>query len=65
MVTQGYFAHITWSNGYCYFDTNGSTSTGSGGGRVNTSDLFDDEAWQCWAFTKILAHRAAIHKPFI
>ncbi len=49
---RGYFAHITWSNGYCYFDTNGSTSTGSGGGRVNTSDLFDDEAWQCWAFTK-------------
>jgi hypothetical protein len=34
---RGYFAHIPWSNGNIYFDTNGSTSTSSGGGRVNTS----------------------------
>jgi hypothetical protein len=34
---RGYFAHLPWSNGYLYFDTNGSTSTSSGGGRLNTS----------------------------
>ena len=34
---RGYFAHIPWSNGNVYFDTNGSTSTSSGGGRVNTA----------------------------
>ena len=50
---RGYFTHLTWSNGYAYFDTNGSTSTGSGGGRVNTAaSHFDDETWQMWAFTK-------------
>ena len=50
---RGYFTHITWSNGYCYFDTNGSTSTSSTGGRVNTSQsYFVDEDWQMWTFTK-------------
>ena len=34
---RGYFAHLPWNNGNIYFDTNGSTSTCSGGGRVNTS----------------------------
>lgn len=34
---RGYFAHLPWSNSQIYFDTNGSTSTSSGGGRVNTS----------------------------
>lgn len=36
---RGYFAHIPWSNGNVYFDTNGSTSTSSGGGRLNTGNL--------------------------
>ena len=34
---RGHFAHMVWSNGNIYYDTNGSTSTGSGGGRVNGS----------------------------
>ena len=34
---RGYFAHLPWNDGKIYFDTNGSTSTSSGGGRVNTS----------------------------
>ena len=34
---RGYFAHLPWSNSQIYFDTHGSTSTSSGGGRVNTS----------------------------
>lgn len=50
---RGYFTHLTWGNGYAYFDTNGSTSTGSGGGRLNTSGShFVDEGWQMWVFTK-------------
>jgi len=36
---RGYFAHIPWGNGNIYFDTNGSWSTASGGGRVNTANL--------------------------
>lgn len=36
---RGYFAHIPWNNSKIYFDTNGSTSTASGGGRVNTDTL--------------------------
>ena len=34
---RGYFAHVPWGSGLIYFDTNGSTSTGSGGGRLNTA----------------------------
>ena len=34
---RGIFAHCSWGNGYVYYDTAGSTSTASGGGRVNTS----------------------------
>ena len=34
---RGYFAHLPWSNSQIYFDTNGTTATGSGGGRVHTS----------------------------
>ena len=34
---RGIFAHCSWGNGVVYFDTAGSTSTASGGGRVNTS----------------------------
>tara|TARA_B100000287_G_scaffold135922_1_gene127887 strand:- start:451 stop:1176 length:726 start_codon:yes stop_codon:yes gene_type:complete len=36
---RGYFAHLPWNNQKIYFDTNGSTSTQSGGGRVNTDTL--------------------------
>ena len=36
---RGYYAHLPWGNGNIYFDTNGSWSTASGGGRVNTSAL--------------------------
>lgn len=50
---RGYFTHLTWGNGYAYFDTNGSTSTSSGGGRLNTAGShFVDEGWQMWTFTK-------------
>ena len=34
---RGIFAHCSWGNGVVYYDTNGSTSTSSGGGRVQTS----------------------------
>ena len=34
---RGIFAHCSWGNSYVYYDTNGSTSTANGGGRVNTS----------------------------
>ena len=34
---RGIFAHCSWGNGVVYFDTAGSTSTASSGGRVNTS----------------------------
>ena len=37
-LTRGYFAHLPWGNYQIYFDTNGSTSTGSGGGRLNTGN---------------------------
>ncbi len=36
---RGYFAHLPWNNSRIYFDTNGSTSTSSGGGRLNTDVL--------------------------
>ena len=36
---RGYFGHVPWGNSKIYFDTNGSTSTQSGGGRVNTDTL--------------------------
>ena len=36
---RGYFAHLPWNNSKIYFDTNGSTSTSSGGGRVNSDTL--------------------------
>ena len=36
---RGYFAHLPWNNSKIYFDTNGSTSTSSGGGRLNTDTL--------------------------
>ena len=34
---RGIFAHCSWGNGVVYYDTNGSTSTASSGGRVQTS----------------------------
>ena len=34
---RGIFAHCSWGNGVVYYDTNGSTSSSSGGGRVQTS----------------------------
>ena len=36
---RGYFSHLPWGNQKIYFDTDGSTSTQSGGGRVNTDAL--------------------------
>jgi len=51
--SRGYFAHITWSDGKVYFDTNGSTNGGSGGGRVGpTAVLHSAGDWQHWTFTK-------------
>ena len=38
-ASRGYFAHLPWNNSKIYFDTNGSTSTSSGGGRLNTDAL--------------------------
>lgn len=35
--SRGIFAHCSWGNGVVYFDTNGSTATGSDGGRVHTA----------------------------
>ena len=51
---RGYFAHLPWSDGKIYFDTNGSTSTQSGGGRVNTSTNIGSHINFFWvhAFTK-------------
>ncbi len=51
---RGYFAHLPWSNGYIYFDTNGSTSTGSGEGRLNTSSNIGSHINYFWVhvFTK-------------
>tara|TARA_Y100001937_G_scaffold26955_1_gene38663 strand:+ start:3082 stop:3816 length:735 start_codon:yes stop_codon:yes gene_type:complete len=51
---RGYFAHIPWSDGKIYFDTNGSTSTSSGGGRVNTSTNIGSHVNFFWVhvFTK-------------
>ena len=51
---RGIFAHCSWGNGVVYFDTNGSTSTGSGGGRVNTSGdgNFGTDDITHYAFTK-------------
>ena len=50
---RGYFAHLPWNNSKIYFDTNGSTSTSSGGGRVN-SDALDNVINYFWVhvFTK-------------
>lgn len=36
---RGYFAHLPWSDSKIYFDTQGTTATGSGGGRVHTTNL--------------------------
>ena len=36
---RGYFSHLSWGNSKIYFDTDGSTSTSSGGGRLNTDSL--------------------------
>jgi hypothetical protein len=51
---RGYFAHVPWGNGNIYFDTNGSYSTASGGGRVNTSSNPGSHINYFWvhAFTK-------------
>ena len=38
-ASRGYSIHLPWGNSIIYFDTNGSTSTSSGGGRVNTTNL--------------------------
>jgi len=53
-ASRGYATHLPWSNGYIYFDTNGSTSTGSGGGRLNTSSNPGSHVNFFWvhAFTK-------------
>ena len=34
-LRRGHFAHIVWGNANIYYDSNGSYSTSSGGGRVN------------------------------
>lgn len=51
---RGIFAHCSWSNGVVYYDTNGSTSTSSGGGRVQTSGdgNFGTNDITHYAFTK-------------
>jgi len=51
---RGIFAHCSWGSGVVYFDTNGSTSTGSGGGRVQTSGdgNFGTSDISHYAFTK-------------
>jgi len=36
---RGYFSHLPWGSAIIYFDTNGSTSTSSGGGRLQTTNL--------------------------
>ena len=51
---RGIFAHCSWGNGVVYYDTNGSTSTSSSGGRVNTSGdgNFGTSDITHYAFTK-------------
>ena len=51
---RGIFAHCSWGNGVVYFDTAGSTSTASSGGRVNTSGdgNFGTNDITHYAFTK-------------
>ena len=53
-ASRGYSIHLPWGNGYIYFATNGSTSTSSGGGRVNTSSNIGSHINFFWvhAFTK-------------
>jgi len=53
-ASRGYSIHLPWGNGYIYFDTNGSTSTSSGGGRLNTSSDIGSHINNFWvhAFTK-------------
>jgi len=53
-ASRGYSIHLPWGNGYIYFDTNGSTATSSGGGRVNTSSNPGSHINYFWvhAFTK-------------
>jgi len=51
---RGIFAHCSWGSGVVYFDTNGSTATNSGGGRVKTSGdgNFGTDNITHYAFTK-------------
>ena len=51
--SRAIFAHVLWSNGGVYFDTNGSTSPNVNGGRVQeTSNNHSQNDWQHWTFTK-------------
>ena len=53
---RGIFAHCSWGNSVVYYDTNGSVSTSSGGGRVQTSGSgfgdFGTNEITHYAFTK-------------